>query len=93
MARLVITSENSFEVVSNNNLELKFIEGERRELSEYVQAKFNNRTLLFSIIVTDNPVGFVQTERPLSTKEQYVKIIEQYPLVNELRSRLKLGFD
>jgi DNA polymerase III subunit gamma/tau len=93
MARLVITSENSFEIVSNNNLEQKFIEGERRELSEYMQAKFNNRTLLFTIIVTDNPVGFVQTERPLSTKEQYVKIIEQYPLVNELRSRLKLGLD
>jgi DNA polymerase III subunit gamma/tau len=93
MARLVITSENSFEIVSNNNLEQKFIEGERRELSEYIQAKFNNRTLLFTIIVTDNPVGFVQTERPLSTKEQYVKIIEQYPLVNELRSKLKLGFD
>jgi DNA polymerase-3 subunit gamma/tau len=93
MARLVVTSENSFEIVSNNNLEQKFIEGERRPLSEYIQAKFNNRTMLFTIIVTDNPVGFVQTERPLSTKEQYVKIIEQYPLVNELRSRLKLGFD
>jgi DNA polymerase-3 subunit gamma/tau len=93
MARLVITSENSFEIVSNNNLEQKFIEGERRELSEYIQTKFNNRTLLFTIIVTDNPVGFVETERPLSTKEQYVKIIEQYPLVNELRSRLKLGLD
>jgi DNA polymerase-3 subunit gamma/tau len=93
MAQLVITSENSFEIVSNNNLEQKFIEGERRVLSEYIQSKFNNRTMLFTIIVTDNPVGFVQTERPLSTKEQYVKIIEQYPLVNELRSRLKLGFD
>jgi DNA polymerase-3 subunit gamma/tau len=93
MARLVITSENSFEIVSNNNLEQKFIEGERRELSEYMQAKFNNRTLLFTIIVTDNPVGFVETERPLNTKEQYQKIVDQYPLVNELKNRLKLGLD
>jgi DNA polymerase-3 subunit gamma/tau len=93
MANLVITSENSFEIVTNNNLEQKFIEGERRELSEYMQLKFNNRTLLFTIVVTDNPVAFVPTEKPLSTKEQYIKIIEQYPLVNELRSKLKLGFD
>ena len=93
MAQLVITSENSFEIVTNNNLEQKFIEGERRELSEFVQQKFNNRTLLFTIVVTDKPVDFVPTEKPLSTKEQYVKIIEQYPLVNELRSKLKLGFD
>jgi len=93
MAQLVITSENSFEIATNNNLEQKFIEGERRELSEYMQQKFNNRTLLFTIVVTDNPVAFEPTERPLSTKEQYIKIIEQYPLVNELRSKLKLGFD
>lgn len=93
MAQLVITSANSFEIVSNNNLEQKFIEGERRELSEYMQQMFNNRTLLFTIVVTDNPVAFEPTERPLSTKEQYQKIVEQYPLVNELRSKLKLGFD
>jgi DNA polymerase-3 subunit gamma/tau len=93
MARLAITSANSFEIITNNNLEQKFIEGERRELSEFIQTKFNNRTILFTIVVTDNPVAFVPTERPLSTKEQYVKIIEQYPLVNELRAKLKLGFD
>ncbi|AEW01756.1 DNA polymerase III, subunit gamma and tau [Niastella koreensis] len=93
MAQLVITSGNSFEIVTNNNLEQKFIEGERRELSEFVQQKFNNRTLLFTIVVTDKPVDFVPTEKPLSTKEQYIKIIEQYPLVNELRSKLRLGFD
>jgi DNA polymerase-3 subunit gamma/tau len=93
MANLVITSDNSFEIVSNNNLEQKFIEGERRELSDYIQQCFNNRTLMFTISVTDNPVDFVPTEKPLSSKEQYLKIIEQYPLVNELRSKLKLGFD
>ncbi|OQP67721.1 DNA polymerase III subunit gamma/tau [Niastella populi] len=93
MARLTITSANSFEIITNNNLEQKFIEGERRELSEYIQTKFNNRTILFTIVVTDNPVAFTPVEKPLSTKEQYVKIIEQYPLVNELRAKLKLGFD
>jgi DNA polymerase III subunit gamma/tau len=93
MAQLAITSENSFQIITNNNLEQKFIEGERRELSDYIQQCFNNRTLLFTIVVTENPVAFEPAERPLSTKEQYVKIIEQYPLVNELRSKLKLGFD
>jgi DNA polymerase-3 subunit gamma/tau len=93
MAQLAITSENSFQIITNNNLEQKFIEGERRELSDYIQQCFNNRTLLFTIVVTENPVAFEPTERPLSTKEQYLKIIEQYPLVNELRSKLKLGFD
>jgi DNA polymerase-3 subunit gamma/tau len=30
---------------------------------------------------------------PLSSKEQYQKIIEQYPLVKELRDRLRLELD
>ncbi|WP_207512343.1 DNA polymerase III subunit gamma/tau [Longitalea luteola] len=93
LAQLIIVNENAFEIVTNNNLEQKFIEGERRELSEYMQQQFNNRTLLFSIVVTDNPVIQEPTERPLSAKEQYQKLVEQYPLVNELRSKLKLGFD
>jgi DNA polymerase III subunit gamma/tau len=93
MAQLVITSANSFEIVANNNLEQKFIEGERRGLSEYIQTKFNNRTILFTIVVTDNPVAFVPAEKPMSTKEQYQKIVEQFPLVNELRAKLKLGID
>lgn len=93
MARLIIVNDSCFEIVSNNNLEQKFIEGERRELSEYLQQRFNNRTLLFTISVTDNPVTLEPTERPLNTKEQYQKIVDQYPLVNELKNKLKLGLD
>jgi DNA polymerase-3 subunit gamma/tau len=93
MARLNIINDSTFEIVTNNNLEQKFIEGERRELSEYLQQQFNNRTLLFTIIITDNPVTLEPVERPLSTREQYQKIVEQYPLVNDLRNKLKLGLD
>ena len=93
MARLIIVHEGCFDIVSNNNLEQKFIEGERRELSEYLQQRFNNRTLLFTISISNNPVTFEPTERPLNTKEQYQKIVEQYPLVNDLKNKLKLGLD
>jgi DNA polymerase-3 subunit gamma/tau len=93
LARLHIINDSSFEIITNNNLEQKFIEGERRELSEYLQQQFNNRTLLFSIVVTDNPVIQEPTEKPLNTREQYQKIVEQYPLVNELKNKLKLGLD
>jgi len=93
LARLHIINDSMFEIVTNNNLEQKFIEGERRELSEYLQQQFNNRTLLFTIVVTDNPVIQEPTERPLNTREQYQKIVEQYPLINDLKNKLKLGLD
>jgi DNA polymerase-3 subunit gamma/tau len=32
-------------------------------------------------------------DRPLNTKEQFLKIAEEYPLVKELRDRLKLDLD
>ena len=93
MARLTILNEGVFEISSNNNLEQKFIEGERRGLSEYLQTLFNNRALMFTIVVSDSPASQEPIERPLNTKEQYQKIVEQYPLVNDLKNKLKLGLD
>jgi DNA polymerase III subunit gamma/tau len=93
LARLVITNDSTFEIYTNNNLEQKFIEQERRVLSEYLQAQFNNRTLLFTITVSDNPQSQVPVERPLNTREQFQKIVEQYPLVKELKDKLKLNLD
>ena len=35
----------------------------------------------------------VATDAPLTRKQQYQKIIEEYPLVKELKERLKLELD
>lgn len=94
MAMLVIQDHQTFEVVTNNNLEQKFIEGERRVLSEYLQQVFNNRQLLFTIVVNENVIAPEEpTERPATLREKYQHIVEQYPLVKELRDRLKLEVD
>lgn len=94
MATLIIQDHQTFEVVTNNNLEQKFIEGERRVLSEYLQQVFNNRQLLFTIVVNENAIAPEEpTERPASLREKYQHIVEQYPLVKELRDRLKLEVD
>ncbi|MBO9572518.1 MAG: DNA polymerase III subunit gamma/tau, partial [Chitinophagaceae bacterium] len=92
-ATLHILSENSFEVETNNNLEQKFIEQEKRLVSEHLQKFFSNKLLHFSVKVTEKPVDFVPTEKTLSKKDQYLLMIEQYPLVKELKDRLKLELD
>ncbi|MBO9564652.1 MAG: DNA polymerase III subunit gamma/tau [Niastella sp.] len=94
MATLVIQDHQTFEVQTNNNLEQKFIEGERRVLSEYLQQLFNNRQLLFTITVCENTnITQEPVEKPLSLRDKYQQIVEQYPLVKELRDRLKLEVD
>ena len=93
LARLTITSDSSFEVLTNNNLEHRFIEQERRFLSEYLQEKFNNRGLVYSIQVSESPVHHIPIEKPLNKKEQFMMLVEQYPIIRELKDRLKLELD
>jgi DNA polymerase III subunit gamma/tau len=94
MAQLEIKDENSFEVVTSNNIEQKFIEQERNALFAYLQQQLKNRLLQFTVIVRDNPdQPRIQIEAPLSSKEQFLKMAEQYPLVKELKDRLRLELD
>ncbi|MEP7278288.1 MAG: DNA polymerase III subunit gamma/tau [Bacteroidota bacterium] len=93
LAILRIKDESAFEIVTPNNLQLKFIESERVKLSEYLQQQFNNRLLTFFIIIEEIVDLSHKTVIPLNTKEQYQKIAAEYPLVKELRDRLRLELD
>lgn len=92
-ASLNILSEKSFEVITNNNLEQKFIEQEKRTLSEYIQKIFSNRLIHFSVKITNTPVDTAPVEKTMTKKEQFISIVEQYPLVKELKDRLGLELD
>jgi len=93
LAVLRIRDESSFEIVTPNNLQLKFIESERVRLSEYLQQQFNNRQLTFFILIEENLELQHKVEIPLNTKEQYLRIVSEYPLVKELKDRLRLDLD
>jgi DNA polymerase-3 subunit gamma/tau len=58
-----------------------------------LQEWFNNRALSYQIIITENPGSTQEAEPTLNSREQYLKLIEQYPLVKELKERLKLALD
>ncbi len=93
LAVLEILSENSFEVMANNNLEQKFIEQEKRVVSEYLQEFFGDKTLHFSVKVSEKPVEFVETDKTLSKKDQYLLMIKEFPIIKELKDGLKLELD
>ena len=93
LAKLQIIENNSFEITVESNIQQKFIEQERGMLVEHIQLFFNNRTLAYSIQVVENPEHNVVAERTLSSKEQFIKMAEEYPLVKELRDRLKMELD
>jgi DNA polymerase III subunit gamma/tau len=92
-ATLKIVSGQSFEVISNNNLEQKFIEQEKRSLSDFLQKAFSNKAISFTIVVQENDGRDEPVEKQLNKREQFLRIAEQYPLVKELKDRLRLELD
>lgn len=93
LARLQVKSESSFEVITSNNIEQKFIEQERNPLFAFLQQRLKNRLLQFNVVVVENLEQKATIELPLSSKDQFIKMTEQYPLVKELKDRLKLDLD
>jgi len=93
IAELAIIDKNSFEAKVNNNINQKFLEFERNKVSEFLQKELCNKMLQFSITVNGNAQETPLTQMPLSSREQYLKLVELYPLVKELKDRLHLELD
>jgi DNA polymerase III subunit gamma/tau len=93
IAELKIRDANSFEAIVNNNIHQKFLEFERNKVSAFLQKELCNRQLQFVITLVEGQQHNFVKDLPLSSREQYQKIIEQYPLVKELKDKLRLELD
>ncbi len=93
MAKLKVVDNNTLEIITENNIQQKFIEQERAALVDHLQNHFCNKILTYTVIIVENEHNSQPAEKVLSSKEQYFKIIEEYPLVKELKDRLKLTLD
>ena len=94
LAKLRIVDDQTFEVVTGNNLEQKFIEQEKRNLSDHLQKEFANKALSFSVTIEEKAADVEEsTDRPMNKREQFQQIVDQYPLVKELKDRLRLELD
>jgi len=92
-AELRILDELRFEILTNNNLEQRFIEQEKRKLSDLLQLRFQNKNISFSVVIREQNAGSLPKEKILSKRDQFYQIAEMYPLVKELKDKLKLELD
>ena len=93
MAVLKVVDENSFDIITHSNMHLKFIEAERSDLIHFMQVYFNNRMLKYQLVLEEKEAPAETGEKPLNTKQQYQKLAEEFPLIKELKDRLKLDLD
>jgi DNA polymerase-3 subunit gamma/tau len=93
MAVLRIKDNNAFEAVTADTIEKQFIEQDRNRLFAFLQEQLQNKLLQFNVIIEERSGANPQQEISLSAKEQFLKMAEQYPLVKELKDRLRLELD
>jgi DNA polymerase III subunit gamma/tau len=82
-----------FEVQVYGNIQLGFLKQEKTALLQHVQSFFKNPNLNILVQLVEEPEDLTPAERPLSTKEQFMKMTEKYPLVKELKDRLGMELD
>jgi DNA polymerase III subunit gamma/tau len=92
-ATLKILDDQRFEILTNNNLEQRFIESEKRKLADLIIDHFKNKNISFSISIREDATTHVHLEKKLSKREQYQQIVDLYPLIKELKDKLKLELD
>ena len=93
LAGLNIIDNNLIEITTNGEIHKAFIEVERANLILHLQNHFNNKMLVYQVVVIEDDKDEAPKEIQLSKKQQYFKIIEEYPLVKELKERLKLEIE
>lgn len=93
LAELRVVNDEQFTVVTPNNLQQKFIDGERIALTEYLQQRFHNRRLSYQVVVEQREDLSIKIEAPLNSRERFQQLAEQFPLIKDLKDRLKLELD
>jgi DNA polymerase-3 subunit gamma/tau len=93
LAVLKIVDSNTIEIITQSTIQQKFIENERASLLEHLQSHFKNRFLTYKVVMAENENNNQLAEEHLNARQQYLRMIEEYPLVKELKDRLKLDLD
>jgi len=92
-AILDIVDNNNITITTQGEIHKGFIELERSDLTDFLQGHFSNRNLMYQLIVEERKEEVTETEKPLTRKQLYLRMIGEYPMVKELKDRLKLELE
>jgi DNA polymerase-3 subunit gamma/tau len=93
MMECKMKSEELVEIVCFGNVQLGFLKQEKTALLEHIQHFFYNPAINIHVELVESQEEEKPADRPLTTKEQFVKMVEKYPLVKELKDRLGMELD
>ncbi len=96
-AQLQVVDNNNINIVTANEIQQKFIEQERVSLLEYLQETFQNKSLLFNLLV-DTSLNEIDEasnshKATLGSRERFELLVKANPLIKELKDGLRLELD
>jgi len=94
MARLKILDDNCFYVYTSGIIEHRFVDSCKNDVSEYLQKELSNTQIQIYITHLENRGPATEAiPTTLTAVQQYQEMIEKYPLVKELKEKLKMELD
>lgn len=90
MAKLSIEDELHFTVTVPAVTAQKFVDQEKINLLERIWESFHNRAIQCSVLIEAGENEEIPLHMRLNNKQKYERIVEQYPLVQELKQRLNM---
>ena len=93
IAKLTIQNETRLLITVNALVQQKFIEQEKTMLADCIQKTFHNTSIQLQIVVADDVKEEVSPFLTMNSRERFNYIASQYPLVKELKDRLRLEID
>ncbi|MFT3904247.1 MAG: DNA polymerase III subunit gamma/tau [Niabella sp.] len=90
-ARLKVFDANAFYYYSSNAIEFRFIESGKNAACEFLQKKLqNSQLMMYGVLEVNQAVSEEPAVKPMTIMEVYQKMVEKYPLIKELKDKLKL---
>jgi DNA polymerase-3 subunit gamma/tau len=93
LAECVITGEYTFDIFTDTIIQQRFIEQERGGLIDHLHQFFNNRLITYQVMIKAPSEEATPADRPLNKREQFLKMIEEYPLIKDLKDKLNLDLE
>jgi len=88
-----IMAEDVIEIECPGDIQMGFLRQEKSQLVDYLQTFFSNPRLTIEPTISAQEDDNTPPTALFSTKEQYLKLIEKYPLVKSMKDRLNLELD
>lgn len=93
LAQIKLIGAEEIGIVSRNIVQFRFMEEEKLSISAFFKDKFQNPAIVLTLSLDETQQTQDIGPAPLSSREQFQKMTEKYPLVKELKEKLNMELD